>query len=340
MKMENPVKQVTYKAMHWAKKVFGKTAVSLERPIFIWGTARCGTHLLYDLLSLHSELCYFSTDKRWKKGIWGELHYGDTTPEALKGHPIPVEGFLQVWAKAGVPDKIYGSCQTHLADSLDPTFICSQYQGIKTTLASGRMYRLIDKCPTYIMFADVIDRFFPDAYHIFCIRDPRAVVNSILRLVRITSQDNVGKEYHDGFFAHIYPDGYERFVDRHLVETVCWQIAQLLEIGHGFKALLGDRLVFFQYESLLDSVEHSVRYLYEKLNLKEEFTYLQYLPKAFPDYSPSFPGADHTVPDMEIAYTYAERPYLDALTDVAERFGYNARRIGQIDKSFLKGYTV
>ena len=77
--------------------------MTLEKPVFIWGAGKSGTHLLYDLLSLHPSLACFKVSGRRNKGLWGDLHWGDSTPEQLKGKPVPQEGGVHFWGQAGVP---------------------------------------------------------------------------------------------------------------------------------------------------------------------------------------------------------------------------------------------
>ena len=66
--------------------------ITFEKPVFIWGVGRSGTHLIYDILSLHPSMNCLKVESRWKKGLWGAMNWGDSTTEQLKGYRIPVEG--------------------------------------------------------------------------------------------------------------------------------------------------------------------------------------------------------------------------------------------------------
>ena len=84
-----------------AESVLQRSRVTLSRPVFIWGAPRSGTHLLYDLLSLHPDVaCPRAWDRR-KKGIWGGMHWGDDTPAALRDRPAPYERTQRCCFEAG-----------------------------------------------------------------------------------------------------------------------------------------------------------------------------------------------------------------------------------------------
>lgn len=271
---------------------FKDSYVTIEKPIFIWGIGRSGTHLLYDIMSLHPDLCFMKANHRWKKGLWGDMHYGDTTPEGLSGFPIPIEGMQSIWESAGVIPKFYGILKKGDSRYINKRVVVSNYMKLATQWKwkkRGKKYRILDKTPTYIMMVEVIDEIFPDSYHIFCIRDPRAVVNSILRMMRFSAKETSGKEYADGFFAHIYPDGFERYIKKPLVETLCWQVEQMLKIGFRYRLLLGQRLIPFRYEELLTNVRNAISYLYNKVELASFEEIYELIPSSLPDYSPKWP---------------------------------------------------
>jgi hypothetical protein len=46
---------------------------------------------------------------------------------------------------------------------------------------SFRILRVLDKSPNYILMTEIIDQAFPDALHVFAMRDAEAILDSIVR---------------------------------------------------------------------------------------------------------------------------------------------------------------
>ncbi|ACI21991.1 sulfotransferase [Thermodesulfovibrio yellowstonii] len=315
---------------------FKKSCVTLEKPIFIWGTGRSGTHLLYDLLSLHPDLCFVRTYKRWKKGLWGSMHYGDTTPEKLKGYPIPVEGMIFNWQTAGLIPIFKGKMKRDHILKINKDIVIENYKTLYVKwkwLKCDKKYRVLDKTPAYIMMVEIINEIFPDSYHIFCIRDPRSVVNSILRIARFTGKDNFEKEYKDGFFANMYPDGYEKIIGKSLVEIICWQVEKLILTGFSYIKLLDNRLIPFRYEELLNDIHNSYFNLIKKLELSPFYKIIDLIPNKFPDYSPDWPQPfENFDANEKICFNSEELKFFSEIQKLAILLGYDKNKPGKIIK--------
>lgn len=329
------VKTTIYRAMRVLASVYQntltKTAITLEKPLFIWGTGRCGTYLLFDILSLHPDLCCSRTTQRWKKGLWGDLHYEDSTPEALRNFLPPIEGTLLIWSPAGAPDVLKGCVQRN-DPRINATKVIRNYRNLKrqSIFAPPREKKsILDKSPYYTMMVDFIDNLFPDSYHVFCIRDPRVVVNSMLRMMRETAPQTSGKEYADGFWGKLYPNGYKSYLQSPLVETLCWQIEQLLEMGIGYRFFLGSRLIAVRYEDLVEDVKGVSSHIFKRAQLPEPEIY-HMIPGSFKNYVPDWPANDDFKPGNGIYFTQEEKRHLDALSGIAVKLGYKSDQPGVV----------
>lgn len=331
------MKRAYLAAARLADRHLKRGVVSLEKPVFIWGTGRSGTHLLLDILSLHPSLmCPLMAGNRWKKGLWGDMHWGDTTPEPLKGHRIPYEGFQRLWLDAGLAFDAIGLLHR---DCLSPDLaerVRDRFRDLHRVWLwkPAPSYRALDKTPVYILMVDVIDALFPDAYHVFCIRDPRAVLNSLLRVGRYQERSDKGRGRIDeiGFWS-VVPPGYEKHRHEPLVKRLSWQVKALYELGFGHRDLLGDRLVPFHYERLLDDAHESVSELFDRLELPPWPAIREAIPARFPDYSPPWPR-DGRPPEEPFGkrrcYKDDEIEQLSEIEDLAVRIGYEPQSPGRL----------
>jgi len=315
-----------------ALKTLSISKVSFQRPIFIWGLPRSGTYLLYDVLSLSPEMTFCGTkDYRMKKGIWGDMNYGDQTPSALAGFAKPVEGLSAMWMSAGVGDGIIDESQLKNLQ-MDRRKILTNYASLKRALPFkeiGRKYRILDKAPQYLMLADQIDYAFPDALHIFCIRDPRLVANSCLRLIRFPKNGVV--PWKSGYLGNMRVNNTTSWTERPLVETMCHQIAELVEHCLDNQRTRRDRIFKVHYENLRDDFPTQVRNLVNALDLKWPKELFDVLPERFPSYDPEWPGINGTFDEtFEIAFSMDEKPYLDKLSEVAVQLGYDSQAVGRV----------
>jgi hypothetical protein len=310
--------------------------IMCEKSVFIWGIGRSGTHLLYDILSLHPSLMCAKTNTRWKKGLWGSMHWGDSTPDKLKGYGIPYEGFQRFWRGAGLEFEGVGMVLRHQVSAQFIQKVSKRYATLHQDWfwKRGTRYRILDKSPMYILMIEAIDAVFPDSYHIFCLRDPRAILNSLLRIYRFRERDDVGRGRIDeiGFWG-VVPPGYEAHQHEPLVPRLCWQIQALHDIGFGSQALLQDRLIAFRYESLLHEAHQATSDLFQRLALPDWSEIANLIPQTFPDYSPPWPRPGEPVhePYGKVrCYLDEEMEQVTVLNELAVQLGYDPNQVGAI----------
>jgi len=314
--------------------------MDLDRPVFIWGVPRSGTHLLYDVLSLHPSLACPTTPQRAKKGLWGNMHWGEDTPPALRGRPAPHEGFDRFWLGAGIQ---YDSIGLFERSRLDPSLgarIRTRYADLRRGWAGSgtARYRVLDKCPTYLLMLDAIDAVFPDSLHVFLIRDPRAVLNSLLRVYRFPERGR-GQIDELGFTTGV-PPGHEAHRGESVVARLSWQIGALHALGDAHGARWPGRVFRVHYESLLADAHGTVEALFRDLGLTIWPSLRELVPRTFRGYDPPWPrpGEPTAVPfGKERCWEDGEVGQLEPVETLARALGYRAHRPGRLAADDPKG---
>lgn len=310
-----------------------RSIVDLARPIFIWGMARSGTTLLLDILSLYPGLCSVTVENRKQKGLWGDLHHGASTLPQPAGRPIPHEGFVTLWNRLGVPASWKGLLQPGDVP-LDFEAIRGAYGQLaaRWLWQAGTPRRILDKAIQYSLMTDTIDAVFPDAVHVFCIRDPRAVANSILRLRRFSRRELTEAAYPDGFHVGLYPPGWEALIGRPVVEVLAWQLEQFFRIGLERRHVLGERLILFRYEQLFTNLLGEVEGLANRLGLPPHPDLgALLLDQEIKDFSPAWPQSGTTFEaSFDLAFSSEELPLFAGVERLARGLGYHATDVGRI----------
>jgi hypothetical protein len=304
-----------------------RSRVTLERPIFVWGPGRCGSHLLYDVLSLHPGVVTPTAPERMKKGLWGWMHHGDDTPAALRGRPAPVEGIHGIWGAAGLPERFYGPLGQDALDGIDLDRVRRAYRRLDLAWRWERFAprRVLDKSIPYLMMLEVLDVAFPDAYHVFLVREPRAIVNSILRLMRQSQVETAGREYGEGIWGHMYPAGWEAHRDEGAVAKHCWQVAALVEQGLVWQERLGARCARVRYEALAADPRGTAGRLFTFAGLGDPGDALAAVPERLPDHAPRWPRPDEPVGERygrDLFFRDDERNAFERLEPVRRTLGY------------------
>lgn len=223
--------------------------VTLERPVFIWGNGQSGTYLLYDLLALSEAFAYPSVTGWRKKGI---AHLLSTKP---------VEGEPTMWGGVGLPwdrlpvwmhDRVLTADE---ASTIDLKKVRRRYARLFATWfwQPQPILRVLDKSPNYLMMTEVIDQAFPDALHVFAMRDPESILDSIVRRFedpKYRVEENWTGPV-TGWYGNILLPGHEQRRTWPVNDRHRWQIEQVLEIGHKAAERIGSRCIRTRHEDLL-----------------------------------------------------------------------------------------
>lgn len=159
------------------------------KPIFILGSGRSGTTLLYNLLSAHPQLCWFSmlTDNHYSWPQLSALHrlldfpiigqflkHRITTLNRKTYSLYPVEGENIYHTLCHFDNSTRGEMNSH--DSAN-TLLFKKY--IAMHLWCTGKPRFINKQTANTQRLALMHKLFPDAYWVHIIRDGRAVANSL-----------------------------------------------------------------------------------------------------------------------------------------------------------------
>ena len=245
--------RVTRAARGLVRPLF-RNDISLEKPVFVWGNGQSGTFLLYDLLALTGSFAYPWTEWPRKKGVLIEEQLGLSFPRGR----TPNEGIPQCWSGVNVAfEKVGGWVFDHeLSDSEVDTIHLAEVRNYYTALADKwpwkpvEVVRILDKCPNYIFMIAAIERLFPDALHIWCVRDPRLVLSSIVRRFVERDYESSFQGYPSGFYSDILLPGWETHRNEPLEVRHAWQVETCLAIAQRWQEKLGDRCLTVYHEDL------------------------------------------------------------------------------------------
>lgn len=310
----------------YTRDILSISSISLKAPIFIWGAPRSGTYLLYDILSLSNGIKFFATEfERRKKGIWGSLHHGSNVSDDLRTHPKPVEGFPHVWVSAGAKE-IVEEGDTSFSTNIDARRVRGNYQALHKAPfwhRNNEEFRILDKGPQYLLMVDIIDNIFPDARHVFCLRDPRHVANSMLRIIRFSERNIASSTWDAGLFGNVFPKNYKTMIGKNQVEVACWQAARLIELGHSIYQRAQGRVELFYYEHLFGNFNGRIEELTTSLGLSFPQEMYSVAQKHIVSTAPAMPSNDQSRDaSFTLPYSSDERRHLSELDELAVTLGY------------------
>jgi hypothetical protein len=223
--------------------------VTLERPVFIWGNGQSGTYLLYDLLALSGAFAYPTVTGWRKKGLAHLI--------SMK----PIEGEPSMWGGIGLPwDRVPVWVHDRVLTvndvvNIDLQKVRERYSRLFATWfwESFQILRVLDKSPNYILMTEIIDQAFPDALHVFAMRDADAILDSIVRRFedpKYRIEENWTGPV-TGWYGNILLPGHEERRNWSVKDRHRWQIEQVLEIGHRAAERIGGRCIKTHHEDLL-----------------------------------------------------------------------------------------
>ena len=260
----------------------------IDRPIFIVGNIRSGTTILYNLMSLHPEVCWFSNHTDRFPG-----HRGLILTHRLLDIPVIRNKQRQAivanrrmfrrlnfvpWPDEG--DRVYqdycGFGQTK--DGIETVLTENMSAKLRGTIVDHLRHtgkrRFLSKETANNRRLGLIDEMFPDAYYVHVIRDGRAVANSTLRVPW-------WNDTHIWWLGHTARQWQEQ--GREPVELcgLYWQRA-VEEISKAGESL-GSRYMEVRYENLTHDVKGALGTIFDFCQLGDASEYLNQLPEQLPD---------------------------------------------------------
>jgi hypothetical protein len=156
----------------------------LRLPLFIVGCGRSGTTIVYELLCEHPDFAWFSNyAERWPafpqlEALTRLRDIGAIRRSSSRFAPVPVEGH-DLWDRCGPQDARHRNAPLPAVDA-----DAEHAQRVRDFVAAHVRYqrgrRFINKNTRNSRRVPYLDAIFPDALFLHVIRDPRAVVASLL----------------------------------------------------------------------------------------------------------------------------------------------------------------
>jgi hypothetical protein len=257
--------------------------MKISKPIFLMGSGRSGTTVLFHHLSSHPQLCWFSnysnhlnwipmmpvTQRILKAGASGSRLAGDS--QSNKGRKFsvrPAEG-KKLYKKAGLP-----SDRKYTEDDYDPVVAARFRKLIGRHIYWSGKPRFITKDTANVQRARLLNKLFPDALYIHLIRDGRAVTNSMIKKNWLPVLDLwwTGDKAID--HVHEYEDPVE-------LMGLHWKynVEEMLRLGE----LVGPRYKEVRYEDLVQNVRGTISEVMDFLELDITDDWLDELPVKLPN---------------------------------------------------------
>ncbi len=237
--------------------------MEIQKPIFIIGVPRTGTTLLYNILCLHPDLAWFSSEnfpewasedqKEQMKKHFLELKknhekipvteesmfvFGPNWREGIaqtKVHPdlkkITIEGEL-FW-----PKQIGNKYIKDISDDKKQEII----SGLEKLMKEQKKSRFLSKAPQNTMRLFAIKKIFPDVKFVNVVRDPRSVVNSMLQRHKAEGNWDPGIEILDK----------KKFDKLKLIERFAWRYREITDEIYKFSTADENNLLTISYEDLI-----------------------------------------------------------------------------------------
>ena len=254
----------------------------IDKPIFILGSGRSGTTILYNLLSLHPSVFWFSTltDTYPRLPILSFFHKIRDVPffrnriirsqctDPLLSVLAPAEG-RSIYKRCGFIDD-----RKLTIKDLTPTMKNNFLSVVEWHQHMTGKSRFLNKRTANVQRIEPLLNMFPDAYWVHIIRDGRAVVNSLSHV------DWWGKMplWWSGRNTEEYiRDGYDPL----LLCAEHWK-HNINEIrSHGSK--FENRYIEIHYEDLIHNPRKLIREIIVFCHLEADTEYLQTIPQVLPN---------------------------------------------------------
>ena len=257
----------------------------IEKPIIILGNIRSGTTILYNIMAVHPELCWFS-------------NYSNRFPLSRRAVllqrllDLPLAGpackraisrnqrlaFAIPWPDEG--DDIYhGHCGFGATrDGVETTLTVEMEHKLRQVIFRHLRYsgkrRFLTKQTANNRRIELLHRMFPDAYFIHMIRDGRAVANSTLRVPW-------WNDTHIWWLGYTARDWEKRGREPIELAGLYWQ--RTVEEVRSRKDLFPSRYIEARYEDLVRDTRGVISTLTNFCELRHSQAYRNLIPATLPD---------------------------------------------------------
>lgn len=257
--------------------------MKIDRPIFVVGSGRSGTTILYNILSTHQDLCWFSTYSNIFPslpniailhrifdipGIGRSIRNSIPKKDSFKFTPRPTEGGNIYHNYCGFE---HGRKTTE--DDFDQDKETKLKKIIKKHLKATGKKRFISKQTANNQRIRLINKMFPNAYYVHIIRDGRAVANSLFHVNWWNDVDN--------WFGDNPSKWQEMGNDPIVLCGMSWEkdVEEILTN----KYLFEDRYIEIRYENLVEDTKNIVRKIIDFCELQWSDVFGRNIPPKLPN---------------------------------------------------------
>jgi hypothetical protein len=259
-----------------------------DTPIFIIGTGRCGTTILYELVAMHPDLAWFSNLSNRHPGSPGWLRFQNILLRTRRVEdylrkriliPTRLNRALMYPFRPNEGHDIYSYCgfndNKRMTESdYDEEMERRLRRLIRMHLGTTAKDRFINKQTANTQRLRLINRIFPNAYYIHVTRDPRAVINSFLNV----------KFWNDMHVWWLAGKKVSEVQGKDPIELALehWRncIGEIWANKHIFKKFMEVR-----YEDFVRDTRHEVRRILDFCALSFPDGFRDFVPKNLPDKS-------------------------------------------------------
>ncbi len=311
--------------------------MQIHKPVFIIGSFRGGTSLLFRLLSESDELwsLYRESNHMWQPWHRDPREVADTV--VLKAEDVKEgdrEHFDRHYHFSAYNNQILGELSRirFLRNRLRPVFnlinvfnyLCKWLKlWIFKRQSDGQpgAYRIIDKTPPNCFRVEYLAKLYPDAKFIYITRDGLDNTSSLMNAWRskqkfqfryrkyLEEYLNI-QGYQSDVWKFAMPPGWEAYCDKTLAEVCAFQWLKTHEYAlNSLSKLPPERVIRFKFEDLMAEPHHSIEKLCSFLDI--EFTWnMQKIVNEMPLVNTFTPANERksrkNQPDLETIRDYIE----------------------------------
>lgn len=256
--------------------------MDIKQPIFFVGSGRSGTTILYRLMAVHPELCWFSnlTNRYPSHPQLAVVHRLLDLPVIgswMKHRIIEVKTPSLAPSEAGAIYHQYcgfDSSRKMTAGDVTPELDRRFRRLVATHLSATGKPRFMNKQTANAQRLGVIDKMFPDALYVHLLRDGRAVANSLLRVDWWDQTDIWWFGGKPAQWAEMGRDPVE-------LCALQWQrdVQEIQEHGR----LFGDRFLEIRYEDLVQDPKAVIGDVVRFAGLGRSRVFMDILPESLPN---------------------------------------------------------
>ena len=256
--------------------------MKIDKPIFIVGSGRSGTTILYNLISIHPSVCWFSnySDKYANVYLVPALHRILDLPWLGNSFKQKILHKKELVVKPREGDNIiHHHCGfKHSTKSTEKDLdlhVEKQFKDyIKRHLFLTGKSRFLHKATANTQRLRLINAMFKDAFFIHLIRDGRAVANSLLKI-------NWWKDTVIWWLGEKVSDLEKN--DKEPIELCALHWKKIVEEIRINRNILGNRYIEVRYEDLIKDVKKEITTLLHFCELSQSPSYFKLLPKTLPN---------------------------------------------------------